>query len=184
MEISYFLKNPKGEVSPIYINIFYNGIRVRKSINQKVGTSNWNHQKQKVKYQATNSVELNSILSTIEATVGKEISNLEISNEEITEENLKFILLKQLGDKKGNKYKTLVDLFNGYIDEHIALRDLSDSTMNKFVSARNHLIDFQSKKKKSLKAQDVKYKMIVDLIYFLSEKGLANQSMVTYFKKY
>lgn len=141
-QVNFYLKDSKAK-SETLINLCfqYEGNRFKFSTGEKVHPKYWNQPAQRVKKSLIGSVEINRVLETVDNAIKKIHRTAVADGTTISNDFFRTAIKKMLNKDQGNK-KSFFDYLEEFIEISIATRKAN--TIKKFVSLRNHLMEFQS----------------------------------------
>ena len=157
--VTFFLLNPEREVSTIAILVSFNGKKYRRSIHESIPVNLWNNDKKRVrvsaKYQQGNII--NDTLSKWEVAALRTLSHFkEYYNAPSKDEFFEVLDREFYKDEVGEptqKEMLFLDYLQIYIDRYDKVRD--PKTIQKYVTARNKLAEYEKQCRKKLKFKDI-----------------------------
>jgi integrase len=178
---NFYLKDPKAKTeTPIYLFYSFDNLRLKYAVGQSVLPKLWNAETQKVREMkdAINFTAINILIRSIAEKVENEYIEAKSKGIRVTTDYFKLklneFLYKGLEKEKG---------FFNYYAEFIHSQSVTKkrSTLQKYQTLCNHLLNFQKAKKINISFDTIDIVFYEKLMaYFIKEIGLLNNSTAKY----
>lgn len=155
-------KNP-DELN-IYCYVREHGKTLTLNTEEKINSKYWDVKKQRAKKGFTGSPEFNEYLQRFEDKIKKIIRIVRIEDVNASFDNVKSAIEKEFKRKNSNQF---FDVLAAFIESYSKLH--SKSTVKKYISLRNHLIEFEKVTQNRISLELINNKFFNELTdYFLS----------------
>ena len=175
--VRFNLKEPKSKDETLIFLIFrYKGRKFKYSTGEKVKPSAWLDKKMCVSNSYMGSAEKNARLEKIEMELTK-IYTRHFTNDSIPTPS---ILREELNRALNNDSISKMSFFKAF-DEFMEVSNVKERTLKKYNTLKNHLTDFQNKKRISIDFSVVDNQFYEKFIkYFIEDKKMLNNTIGKY----
>ncbi len=176
----FYLKDTKATSSTlIYLNYSYDGKRLKYSTGETVAPKSWLKSKQQVRASSSGSGDINDWLNLIEETANTIYRRYKLQKEGLSNQEFRDELNKALSKDKRKAPTSFFDIYDEFVETRKRL--FKPGTIKKYVSLKNHLTDFQSKKRIKIDFESIDNRFYDKLVWFFAEdKQLLNNSTGKY----
>lgn len=184
MTINYYMDSKINKQNERALVCCIRGISQKKiqfNTNIRIKERDWNKQRQEVRKTHPNYALINNSLNILKTKI--EEFNLSASKEypNINHNDFKQKLMLSIANKGANDSKDVIQALDEYIEQRKT--QIQPITIKKFITLKNHLIEFYKKKKvpKDFNSIDMYFKDKLDE-YFIIDKKLSVNTVHKYFK--
>ncbi len=180
-KVNFYLKESNAKTDTlIYLFFSYEGNRLKYSTGEVVNPKNWNSERQRVKKGAKGSFEINNLLDNLEAEIKQVYREAVLNKVKISIDYLRLNLDKRTNPKISDK-NGFFDYFNEFIEVQRPTK--SFRTIQKYNTLKNHLNDFQVKKRFIVEFDKIDNRFYEILTaYYIKDLNLLNNSSAKYIK--
>lgn len=178
---NFYLKDPSAkEETLIYLFFSYNGRRLKFSTGEKIYPKYWNSDPdtQRAKKSMTGSPELNGYLDKVEEEAKKIYRNTKSNGATLTVQELREKLINGL-DRKTLSQKNFFDYLNEFTELGKGIK--KHNTLKKYRTLRNHLLQFQQRRKFNISFETIDSKFYESFhSFYINDLRLLNNSIGKY----
>ncbi|MCH8905173.1 MAG: site-specific integrase [Bacteroidetes bacterium] len=174
--VNFYLKEPtsKGDTL-IYLIFHFKGNRLKFSTGETIRPVNWNSKRHRVKSPVAGSEAFNNYLNKLEEDVNTIYRTLKL-NGQIPSSELIRQQLSELHHSNPKERESVIEVFERFIE--INNSRWQKNTTKKYVTLLNHLIDFQSRKKRKITFESINLNFFeVFLNYYINDLKHLNSSI-------
>lgn len=183
--VTFFLVNPTRSSSSISILVSFNGKKYRRSVGESVPVKMWNNTKKRAKVTAdyTYGNVINDVLGKWESAALRTLSYFkEYYNPPISEVFFAQLDKEYYKDEATEEVKPALfaDYLEIYINRYSKVRSLI--TIKKYVTALNKIKEYEKKKRKKLRFEDINIDFYNDFQYWFYAQGYSDNYFGTLVK--
>ncbi|PKP29874.1 MAG: hypothetical protein CVT99_15485 [Bacteroidetes bacterium HGW-Bacteroidetes-16] len=178
----YLDAKDNDQPSPIFLKYsFAPGQRLSYYTGERIESTKWSIETQRVKRNVTGATEINDILKALSDACEKEVRENRLSQTTLTKEALKAVLDNVI-NKESNE-KTIFDLMTEFIESETKLKSWTKGTITKLNTIKTQLQAFESSNRKTQPTYKISLKQIneqffEDLVeYWQIEYDLRNSTI-------